>query len=359
MESDQINQYQNTRSNGNIAESNDGTASLEPPSFQLKSEQPIQMYSIIKPNNQKPNYFQGPGRTLRVSDDGKMAVNHINGVPDNSSAYQDFYATTDIINHSRQVMAQVGSGFVLAQGANSINGRAPGQKNDPVKTLYKVDATNQDLARHARPNNSFNACSANMQNVMGILRLSATDQNDRKIIRDVNLRLEGSLDHDKKTINTSHDLSLALAEANKVISGNDNETEARNAVRAFSKSVMKVKAEQYGLNEHALPNVGEGYAIKQGGKGGEQGYGHFAPVIAQSGGDRVTLENDVSQKTNLEGTLVGQINPDWYFRMFGSVKAGFFGNKTDQTFHGEAKKHEAEDFGDAPFVARIGSSPKV
>jgi hypothetical protein len=367
LENDKEKVRQNSMvSNGDYVNNNDKASSLSPPPFQLKNDSPIQMYSIVKPGQQKPDYFQGLNRPLRVSDDGEMAVAHINGVPSDTKDFQHFYATPTIIQNSKQVMAQIGSGFTFTQGGQTMIGKAPGEKNAATKTLYQVQVTNHDLARHGKGDYAFNACSANMQNVLGILRLveakSAEDKankmyDERKVVRDVILKLEGSLDHDKKAINTKHDLGLALAEANKVITGITAETEARNAVKKLSKSVLALKAEQYGLNEHALPEVGEGYAIRQGGKGGVGGYGHYAAVVAKSGSDRVTLENDVSQKAHQEGHKVGQINPDWYFRMFGSVKKkGLI--KNDQTFWGEAKKYEKDDFGDKPFVARIGSAPK-
>jgi hypothetical protein len=86
--------------------------------------------------------------------------------------------------------------------------------------------------------------------------------------------------------------------------------------------------------------------------------GHFAPVIAKSGDDRVTLENDVSQKEGrVRGTLPDFVSPNWYIRMFGPVKQHWWG-KEDQTFWGQAKKHESGDYGNKPLVTTLGSQPR-
>ncbi|MBK7457799.1 MAG: hypothetical protein IPJ42_05080 [Betaproteobacteria bacterium] len=49
-----------------------------------------QRYTVVEAGQQKPNYWQGLGAALRVADDGKMAVKHIDGAPRGHPDYQHF-----------------------------------------------------------------------------------------------------------------------------------------------------------------------------------------------------------------------------------------------------------------------------
>jgi hypothetical protein len=283
-----------------------------------------------------------------------MAVKHGNGVPSNTRDFQVFYALSAILQQSAHALAQTGSAFTIAAGNDTIVGSAPNQKNAAQQTLNKAVVANQDLARIGKGDFAFNACSANLSNFLGVLRSMPNDALKLERKRDLITKLEGSLDHDKKAINVGENLTDAMIEARQVVTGTNAVGASRQAYDNMKESMRKQVAEQYGIDEHALPDVGEGFGIIQSGKGGRQGMGHFAPVVAKSGYDRVTLENDVSQTQGREKPKIGDINPNWYMRMFGTVKKHWYGND-DQTFWGEAKKFEKDDFGDRPLVAAIGS----
>jgi len=304
----------------------------------------LQRYVVVPTKKQKAGYWQGENAPLRVSDDGSMAVKHANGTPSDTKDFQVFYALPAVIQQSATALAQTGSAFTIAPGAGTIVGSAPGRRKAPQQTLNKAVISNQDLARIGKSDFTFNACSANLNNFLGVLRSEPNNALRLEQRRDVVTRLEGSLDHDKKSINVGEDLSIAMVEARKVATGSDA---SKKAYDGMKESMRKQVAAQYGIDEAALPDVGEGFGIMQSGKGGKQGMGHFAPVVAKSGGDRVTLENDVSQVQGREKQPNGEINPNWYMRMFGTEKK--------QTFWGEAQKHEQGEYGDRPFVATIGS----
>ncbi len=311
----------------------------------------ISRYTIVKTSKQKPNFWAGENAPLRVSDDGNMAVKHNNGVPADTNAFQSLYATPGILQASALALAANGSAFTIAAGTDTIQGKPPGDKNGAVRTLSKAVIGNQDLARIGKGDFTFNACTANMSNFLGVLRGLPGDNEKLERRRDIVLKLQGSLDHKKKEVVVGENFTDAMLEAREVATGTPKSKAAYNTM---SESVRKQVSAQYGINESALPDVGEGWGIMQGGKGGREGMGHFAPVVAKSGEDRVTLENDVSQSTGREKPKIGDINPNWYVRMFGPVKEGFWGN-TDQTFWGEAKKYEKDDFGDKPLVTALGS----
>ncbi len=231
-----------------------------------------------------------------------MAIKHNNSVPSDTSDFQEFYATNDIIQSSTQALAASGSAFAVAQGASTITGKAPGIKNAPLKTLYKVEVFNQDLARQGKGNYTFNVCTGNLSNFLGILRTMPDDPDRLEQRRQAVLKLQGVLDEENQTVNLDEATGEAMYEARKLVTGKNEG--AKQAYDKLNDSMRKLISQQYGINENALPDVGEGFGVLQGGKGGRAGYGHFAPVIARSGEDRVTLENDVSQESGREKTRV-------------------------------------------------------
>ncbi|MBK8932697.1 MAG: DUF4157 domain-containing protein [Chloroflexi bacterium] len=320
----------------------------------------IQRYTKIPVAEQAVNYWQGLNADLRVSDDGNMAVKHIDGAPSNSTAYQEFYATPAILQHSSNVLQGIGSAFTIAQGGATLVGTKPNSKWDKwrknYKTLYKADISNQDLARTGRGDHSFNACSANTSNFLGVLRSEPGDPNRLEQRRNIILKLEGAIDHANKQINVGEDIGAALVEARKIVTGENTSGEAKTAYNEMWEAMRGWISWRYGVNESAVPDVGEAWAIMQGGTGGRSGMGHFAPVVAKSGSDSVTLENDVSQTAGQVRAQIGDLNPNWYMRMFGPVKRHLFSANEDQTFWGEAKKNESADYGDRPLVGRLGSA---
>lgn len=314
----------------------------------------VQRYVIVEEGDHKKSW-KGERGPLRVSDDGQMAVKHLEGSPKNTEEYQAFYATSAILRSSQAALAKVGSALFIQPTSASMQGRAPGDKTATMETLYKAAVQNRDLERTGRGGFLFVACTLNFENLLGILRSTPADPTLLQRRRELVTKMEGSLDHQNKRIETGPNLSSAMSTAREISTG----AKRRPAYDKLEESVRKQLSEQYGVNEYALPDVGEGWGIQQGGAGGKASAGlHFAPVIAASGGDRVTLENDVSQSEGQQRKNTAPIGPMWYFRMFGSLKKTKKGVE-DQTFWGEAKKYDTEEFGDKPFVAAIGSEEQI
>jgi len=327
---------------------------LAPAAQPASARAAVQRYTMIPVKKQKAGYWQGENFPLRVSDDGSMAVKHTEGTPDNTRDHQVFYALPSVILASAAALVRVGSAFSIAAGGKRLQGRRPGSRDKKkTQTLVNAVVTNADLARIGKGDYAFNACTQNLNNFLGITRGRPGNNEKLDRMRNLTLKLQGSLDHDRKTVVLGEDLSYAMVEARQIATGTDNTGEARDAYNTMSESMRKLISQQYGIDEHAVPDPGEGYGITQQGATGKTGMGHFAPVIAASGGDRVTLENDVSQSKGREKPKVGEINPNWYFRMFGPVK-----KKDDQSFYGEALKYERGEYGDRPMVTTIGSVPR-
>jgi hypothetical protein len=305
----------------------------------LIGNQAVQRYVIVKEGDHRTSW-KGEHGPLRVSDDGLMAVKHREGAPRDTTDYQAFYATPEVLASSRAALKQVGSALDLTPSSTSMQGRAPGDDKAPKRTLFKAAVENKDLKRTGKGAFFFNACTMNFENLLGVLRSTAADANSVERTRELVTRMEGSFDHQQKRIETGPHLSVALRTAREISTG----AKSKAAYAKLEESIRQQVSAEYGVNEFALPDVGEGWGIMQGGAGGAPSAGlHFAPVIAASGGER--------------GSTV-PIGPTWYFRMFGSVKTTKKGVE-DQSFWGEAKKHESKEFGDRPFVATIGSEKQM
>lgn len=313
----------------------------------------VQRYTTVPTKKQKADFWQGENYPLRVADDGSMAVKHTEGTPSSTRDFQVFYALPSVIAASAQALARTGSAFTIAAGGKTMTGRPPASRDKKkTQTLVNAVTSNVDLARIGKGDYTFNACTQNINNFLGITRGMADDPQKLERRRDLELKLRGSLDHDRKTVRLGEDLSYTMIEARQIATSAESSSKAREAYNTMKESMRKQISQQYGIDEYAVPDVGEGFGITQQGKTGKEGMGHFAPVIAAGGDDRVTLENDVSQLKNRERPKVGDINPDWYFRMFGPA-----GKKEDQSFYGEARKYESAEYGDRPLVTTIGSVP--
>ena len=332
-----------------------GPAPRPQPAVQPAARQPaVQRYTLVPTKKQKTGYWQGENFPLRVSDDGSMAVKHTEGTPDNTRDHQVFYGLPSVIAASASALVKVGSAFSIAAGGKTIQGRPPGSRDKKkTRTLVNAVVSNADLARIGKGDFAFNACTQNLNNFLGITRGRAGDPEKLDRLRNLTVKLRGALDHDRKTVVLGEDLSYAMIEARKIATEKDDTGKARDAYNTMTESMRKLISQQYGIDEHAVPDPGEGYGITQQGSTGKGGMGHFAPVVAASGDDRVTLENDVSQKKHREQPKVGDISPDWYFRMFGPAR-----KKDDQSFYGEALKYERGEYGDRPMVTTIGSVPR-
>jgi hypothetical protein len=309
---------------------------------------------MVPVKKQKAGFWQGENFPLRVADDGSMAVKHTEGTPDNTRDHQVFYALPSVIAASAAALVKVGSAFSIAAGGKTIQGRPPGSRDKKkTQTLVNAVVSNADLARIGKGDYAFNACTQNLNNFLGITRGRPGDTEKLDRLRNLTVKLRGSLDHARKTVVLGEDLSYAMIEARKIATSSDESGKARDAYNTMSESMRKLISQQYGIDEHAVPDPGEGYGITQQGNTGKGGMGHFAPVVAASGADRVTLENDVSQSKGREKPKVGDINPNWYFRMFGPAT-----KKDDQSFYGEALKYEKAEYGERPMVTTIGSVPR-
>lgn len=341
------------------------------------SAQPIQRYTVVPADEQDDFYWGGLGADLRVADDGTMAVKDTPGRPQPAGrALQDFFATPEVLQHSASVLEQQQSGFSINQGSQSIMGPEPQavwanpdtpENLLPTNLLYRAEISNIDLAGTQQQDTdlskySFQACSQNFLNTIGVYRTQDVG-NGGPQDNDV-LTKTCEEDGTSLAIPWEKKLETGMNIIRKMMTGEKDLQKAKVAYDALGETARDFFADIYKVNQYAEPEVGEGFGLFAGGvrKGGTTA--HFAPVIAASGGDRVTLENVAGIDHESMGTRFGKISPNWFLRMTGPVKIFPGGIIEDQTFYAEKKRNDSERvndrgikekyYGESPLVVRMG-----
>jgi hypothetical protein len=269
---------------------------------------------------------------LRVSNDGKMAVKDTgNATPKGSNQFQELYLAPDVFNASQQALNNANSGVTLTQTATTIRGKPPGKL--AKKTLHLITIQFADT-----PNNeSYPGCNANAWNVIGTVRNaqpSATVETHGYFKSKIN----GS-----RWVASQQDDGAAYRALRTKITG-QTQSEGQEAWQQLSDNARKSVAKKYGVNQYAKPRAAEAIGIFSAGTQGISGMGHWAGVLARSGGDYVTIENYAGNPgTSLHGRVA--VNRNWYVRMFGA-RAG-------QSFYEFHKTHETADYGTEPIAVRF------
>lgn len=265
----------------------------------------------------------GAGMSLRVSDDNRMAIEDSDLEQRQPKA---FYATVEVIRSANTQLVHVRSSFRLRQRAGSIR-ILTGWSG--TETLYKVDPEYLPGGWRHNPDLAPQNCNLIAQTVTGIGMLSG-------------VRAEQAASQIAGYGNGPTD-----AEGDRLRPG-------RYIAHSVDELVRGQRANQY-----ALPDVGDAYVIATIGEGtpiaDRPGHSlvydiaseqerdlrwtyHFAGVVAQSGNDRITLENYARQ-----GDLrVGRADPRWHFQMYGSSRR--------QSFH---EFHKAKELYANPITVSI------
>jgi hypothetical protein len=148
-----------------------------------------------------------------------------------------------------------------------------------------------------------------------------------------------------------------MVEARAEITGKKDAEKAKKEYAGMKPAKKAERAEKAGVNQAADAHAGEGYGVWA-------AYGsHFAPVIAESGGDRVTLEAHFQSKAaQFPGLKQGEAqwnNPEWYFRMYGQVRRDRKDKIVeDQTFYGEYAEAARKDKDESVMVVAFGKLPQ-
>ena len=285
----------------------------------------------------------GLGKAMKVSDDGKMAVQDIALYPQQMGrAHQEFYATPDVAQASAGKLGELQSVYEIALGA-ALDPQTTGGL-----TLHRVIASNKaigdpDAHGNATPLN----CDDNTRQFLGVNTLTQEDSRANQLgatlsekhgffgkRRDVDVEMTPEESFDK-----------AKGQATRLVTGKNDRDEANTKYENMSDKATDKEAEKVGINQFAKAGLGGAYGVW--GKSGR----HFAPILAVSGDDEVALEAHVHDKTT-QGPAQGEIapsdkndyNPEWYFQMYGPVKKDRRGKVTDdQTFYGQHQEQYPDD----------------
>jgi hypothetical protein len=285
---------------------------------------------------------------MRVSDDGKLAV------PDSAifEGTKTLYATADVITAANQRLVLVHAPYRLDQTTDTIRGRVPWTMRT-YQTLYRVSPRDTrgvggvGVKGGSGDNlRTLENCSAHGLDSMGIGADLAVQNNSPRDFRiDVGngqtVRNSGSGMHatdsdlvaKRRIMEAIHRDKHHLATLDAI-----DADEVRNTYATLTKAERHRYARQFGMNEYAMPQVGEGIEALRA-FGDFDGFPmHFAGVVARSGNDYVTLENWAkSGHTRAPGDTLTASNA-WYFRIYGILKTGVIWD-SDQSYSGE---HAAE-----------------
>jgi len=273
---------------------------------------------------------------LRVSDDGKMAVRDtLNETPAGTNEYQDVYLAHEVLEAAQQALGWVNSGVSLISTQSTIAIQT--SPNSPHTKLAKVKIIFADFSG----SKLYEDCDAVMGTIVGTSKnLKSTD---RKLHAIFKRKIDDADDRSWALPARGIDIDPYAAMRKKITQANAIK-EARPAWETMSDTSRDTAAKIFGINQYAKPEVGQGVGVFKAGTTGSTKYasGHFAGVIARSGGDYITLENFAGNPGTI-AALGARRNPNWYVRMFG---------KGGQSFYGFHKTYQAAEFGDQPMVVR-------
>jgi hypothetical protein len=270
---------------------------------------------LTAPNGNVANVVNhGGALRLRVSDDNTMAIE------DSDLGQRQpkvFYATTQVVNAANAELHRLNSNILLQPGANNLS------------ILTGWTATEQLVEVTPRYNggtadNAPQNCDEMAARVLGI--------GSGELVRDAGTLASTSA---WRIGGISEERYRELYNDRRITTEELENYQARRYVR--NRDAGEVRRRQ--ANENARPAVGDAFVIGTIGHGTDQGGGisrvrdlasglnrdvswsfHFGGVVAQSGGDRITLENYArgdDRRANAD--------PRWYFQMYGE--------KRGQSFH--------------------------
>ncbi len=263
--------------------------------------------------------WKGLPGDMRVAEDGTLAVLHA-APPDTKGVANPkaLFATDELLRAAAETLVANGSPYRLDPGGEVAEGPAP--DGSGVQQLVSVRMTNlEDKGASTTPRN----CDENTRTVMGVQRPKDKEAPGRfGVVEGKGTTPMRGLDNVTGVANRVRD---EMAETD----GKGKVADKTEGVARYSQLTPEQKSEAArtkGVNQHVAPERGDGLTVV-----GESGKAHFAGVVATAGGgDYVTLENDAAQS----GPTLG--NPNWYFRMYGSVKVDELGREdASQTFWGE------------------------
>ncbi|MBW1881108.1 MAG: DUF4157 domain-containing protein [Deltaproteobacteria bacterium] len=276
---------------------------------------------------------------IRLADDGNMGVGQ-----SGSYGSHEFWAVPNQINAANAILKGNKSVMRMSTIGETITGPIPeGESAGEMRTLNKVEVENVATGTKGDEMTLWADCGRSFRDVIGVGQGTGKNYSDTTAV------------YDWKVEPTPEQLSwiqsllvrLGLREAPKTREATveERETKASNPGRmkneimdafykyglahyeAFKTQLTPDEIDEIdkmiGINQHADPEIGEGFTMSSGGEnyeGTKTWNFHWAGVVMKSGSDKVTLENYAVGDAEAKNT-------DWEFQMYGPP------HKEGQTFH--------------------------
>ncbi|MEA2463428.1 MAG: hypothetical protein QOJ98_1175 [Acidobacteriota bacterium] len=276
-------------------------------------------------NNANVHNSDRNGLSIRVSDDGNMAIENTDL---RTRQPKVFYATTGVVTASNAALQSVGSKFRLRENGRPLTILTGWYSS---KTLNEVTGEYlNDLNVAVSPNRAPQNCNAMAEQLTGKPRGFLQGGAGTA------LTVAGRV---APTAMEQYDLAYRYYNRRMELSPERNRELINRFAREYPRERREDVSDRESANIWARPNVGEAYMIASLGSGPDLGGGrstlrdytsgedrtvswpyHYAGVVARSGNDRVTLENYARGDNRMEDA-----DPRWYFQMYGEGSG--------QTFH--------------------------
>ncbi|MCA8949463.1 MAG: hypothetical protein KDE27_08160 [Planctomycetes bacterium] len=258
--------------------------------------------------------YQGKG-DVRISDTGQSWTNHT----------KEAYASRQLIKRANGILQGISSAISLKEvsGTNDLGG----QLDEPLRRFEPQFQSKE-----------WDDCGRMARDIMGP---KGEDEPAKAVISPGGIAAQvPAVRFGEKSPEEQYALALAMDEAmndpnlsaeekrkagSKVLRNYRGvfNTKGNNWVRAQSgKALSATDEKRLRIDEHAIPEIGEAYAILRVNRpDGDTGYPyHWAAVIMDPGGDRITLEA-TADHNSYEAE-----DPNWYFETYGTRDPA-------QTFH--------------------------
>ena len=273
-------------------------------------------YMTIPEDQQGPDATLGwaapGGGGLRVSDDGHLAVPDVTDTVSKAA-----WATADDIVAANTTLEAQGSEVRLEAGAGTLRGKAPdGLGQGPDLALSRVILTEAD---GSRPVTLTGDCGVAAYEVMG----GADEGHLGAAVARSPDGQEHATDPHPYQNGEAAEVGTVQVWFREILRMAFGDLPLEELIARYEAQPPEERAafeRQWGINQHAVPEIGE--AVSIGGHQDSPSYAyppegepfyhwHFAACVLKSGHDYITLEN-----------YAGNDPKQWYFSMFGPAQHG-------------------------------------
>lgn len=297
-----------------------------------------QRFARVPLDKQKPGRWAGLNTDLRVSDDGKMAV-------EDSEVFaggKQLFLEAGVLADAKARLAAVSSPLTVDAGASTLQGPVPGKRKRTVtltEVVPKASLAFGSIKGSGAAMTTLENCSVHGLDVMGAGARSQPNEAQIDVGGGRSIRnIDGMSAESDFAAKNDILAQIARRERKLPADAEVSRNLGHEVYNGLSERKRSAYAKEFGINQYARPQVGEGIEALRAGKSpakqdANSGQGfpmHFAPVVARSGDDYVSLENFAkSTGDRAPGDTVTASNA-WYYRMYGAEKSN-----EDQSYYGQ------------------------